>query len=139
MNGFYEITSTDLINQWWQGDYAKVKFTFVPVGNQPYNDKQVYIAGELTGYKYDKNSLMDYNAELGVYQKELFLKQGYYSYTYVTKDVNNNSTSVEQTDGDYWETENDYTILVYYRSLSGRHDELVGVTTVNSRLNRNGF
>lgn len=139
LNGFYEISSTDLINEWWQGDYAKVKFTFVPNGNQPYKDKQVYLAGEFTGYKYDKNSLMEYNAELGVYQKELLLKQGYYSYTYVTKGFNTNSPSVEQTDGNYWETENDYTILVYYRSLSGRHDELVGVTTVNSKLNRNGF
>lgn len=139
LNGFYEISSTDLINQWWQGDYARVKFTFVPAGNQPYPDKQLYIAGEFTGYKFDKNAQMEYNAELGVYQKELLLKQGYYSYTYVTKDINSNVPGVEQTDGNYWETENDYTVLVYYRSLSGRHDELVGVTTVNSRLNRSGF
>jgi hypothetical protein len=138
LNGFYEVTTTDLINPWWQGDYARVKFTFVPNGNQPYQNKEVYLAGEFTGYKLDKGSLMEYNAALGVYEKELVLKQGYYSYTYVTKDINSNIPTVAQTDGSYWETENDYTILVYYRSFSGRHDELVGVTTVNSRLNR-GF
>ena len=139
-NGFFEVSSTDLINQWWQGDYARVKFTFVPNNNQPYPDKEVFIAGEFTGYKLDNSSRMEYNATLGVYEKELILKQGYYSYTYVTKDVNSKVPSVEQTDGNYWETENDYTVLVYYRSLSGRHDELVGVSTVNSRLNRgNGF
>lgn len=135
-NGFYEVTSTDLINQWWQGDYARVKFTFVPNNNQPYPNKEVFIAGEFTGYKLDNTAKMEYNASLGVYEKELILKQGYYSYTYVTKDVNSKVPSVEQTDGNYWETENDYTVLIYYRSLSGRHDELVGVSTVNSRLNR---
>ncbi len=139
LNGFYEITTTDLINPWWQGDYAKVKFTFVPTNNQPYPSKEVFIAGEFTGYKIDNTSKMEYNATLGVYEKELILKQGYYSYTYVTKDVNSNVPTVEQTDGNYWETENDYTILVYYRSLSGRHDELVGYTTVNSRMNRTGL
>jgi len=139
LNGFYEITSTDLINQWWQGDYARVKFTFVPNNNQPYPNKKVYIAGEMTGYKLDQSAEMEYVAELGVYQKELVLKQGYYSYTYVTKDVKSNTPTVDQTDGNYWETENEYTILVYYRSLSGRHDELVGVASVNSRLNRTGM
>jgi len=138
-NGFYDITTTDLINPWWQGDYAKVKFTFIPANNQPYPNKEVFITGELTGYKIDHNTKLEYNAALGVYEKELILKQGYYSYTYVTKDVNSNIPTVEQTDGNYWETENDYTILVYYRSLSGRHDELVGYTTVNSRMNRVGL
>lgn len=136
LNGFYEVSTTDLINPWWQNDYAKVRFTFVPAGNQPYPDKEVFIAGELTGYKLNADSKMEYNAALGVYQKELILKQGYYSYTYVTKGINDKVPSVEQTDGNLWETENDYTILVYYRSLTGRHDELVGVTTVNSRLSR---
>ncbi len=139
MNGFYETTSTDLINPWWQGDYAKVKFTFVPTGNQPFVNRRLFIAGEFTGYKYNDSTEMVYNATSGMYEKELFLKQGYYTYTYVTKDAKNNVPTVEQTDGSYWETENDYTVLIYYRSLSGRHDELVGVTTVNSRLNRSGF
>jgi hypothetical protein len=136
LNGFYEVTSTDLINQWWQGDYARVKFTFVPTANQPYPDKEVYLAGELTGYRLDTSALMRYNATLGVYEKELLLKQGYYNYTYVTKDITTKELTVAQTDGSFWETENEYTVLVYYRSLSGRHDELVGVTTVNSRLSR---
>ena len=30
------------------------------------------------------------------------------------------------------ETENEYTILVYYRELGGRADQLVGMVTLNS-------
>lgn len=81
---------------------------------------------------------MVYNAEKGEYERSLFLKQGYYSYTYVTRDAGNPNAEAltEQTDGNYWETENDYTVLIYYRSLAGRHDELVGASTINSLNSR---
>ena len=39
----------------------------------------------------------------------------------------------QDTEGNYSETENSYTILVYYRSFSDRSDELVGATTIDSR------
>ncbi|MDB5249861.1 MAG: hypothetical protein JWQ40_4255 [Segetibacter sp.] len=137
-NGFYFVESTDVNNPWWQSDYANVHFTFVPRGNQPFPDKKVFVVGEMNKYNLDDSSAMTYNATQGVYEKTLFLKQGYYSYTYVAKDARNrNSVALtEQTDGNYWETENDYTVLIYYRSLSGRHDELIGVTTINSLNSR---
>jgi hypothetical protein len=141
-NGFYWIESTDVANPWWQGDYALVHFTFVPNGNQPYPDKKVFVVGEMNKYNTDDTASMTYNATKGVYEKTLYLKQGYYTYTYVTKDIGRrNATPVgEQTDGNNWETENDYTVLIYYRSLSGRHDELIGVANINSLLSRrNGF
>jgi hypothetical protein len=81
---------------------------------------------------------MQFNADKGIYEKTLFLKQGYYNYTYVTRpaDEPNAPGILKLTDGNSWETENDYTIFVYYRSLNDRYDELVGVTTINSRFNR---
>jgi hypothetical protein len=137
-NGFYWIESTDVSNPWWQGDYAAVHFTFVPNGNQPYPNKKVFVVGEMNKYNTDDTSAMTYNATQGVYEKTLYLKQGYYTYTYVTKDAGNRNTvsSTEQTDGNNWETENDYTVLIYYRSLSGRHDELIGIANINSLLSR---
>ena len=137
-NGFYWVESTEVSNPWWQTDYAAVHFTFMPKDNQPYPDKKVFVVGEMNKYNVDDTSAMTYNAPKGVYEKTLYLKQGYYSYTYVTKDTRtrNSVASVEQTDGNYWETENDYTVLIYYRSLSGRHDELIGISTVNSLQSR---
>lgn len=140
LNGWFEIAASESINPFWQGDYANVHFTFVPDNNQPYPDRDVYIEGELTGNRLTQEGKMTYNAEKGVYEKTLLLKQGYYSYTYITKEFKSrNKPDVSQTDGNYWETENDYTIFVYYRSLSGRHDELVAVNTINSRQGRVGF
>lgn len=140
-NGFYFVDNTDNTNPWWQSDYADVTFTFVPSGNQPYPNKRVFIMGELTGNNVHDTAAMAYNAEKGVYEKTISLKQAYYSYTYVTKDAKNRYAVAEtqETDGDNWETENDYTVLIYYRSLAGRHDELVGVTTVNSLNTRRNF
>lgn len=137
-NGFYYVESTEVSNPWWQTDYATVHFTFVPKGNQPFADKKVFVVGEMNKYNLDDTSAMTYSADKGVYEKTLYLKQGYYSYAYVTKDTRDpNSTAMTQeTEGDYWETENDYTVLVYYRSLSGRHDELIGVASLNSLNSR---
>ncbi len=137
-NGWNEISTTESINPWWQSDYAYVHFTFTPNNNQPFAGKHVYWLGEAAGNKIGDTSKMDYDAAKGVYTKTLFLKQGYYNYTYVTKDTRNPSAKADAslTDGNYWETENEYTILFYYRPFSARHDELMGVSTVNSRLLR---
>ncbi|MDQ6815488.1 MAG: DUF5103 domain-containing protein [Bacteroidota bacterium] len=137
-NGFYFIESTEVSNPWWQTDYATVHFTFMPRNNVPYPGKNVFVVGEMNHYNLNDTSAMIYNAAKGVYETTLYLKQGYYSYTYVTKDTRSTTSvaSVEETDGNYWETENDYTVLIYYRSLSGRHDELIGVSTINSLQSR---
>jgi len=137
-NGYTEINSSESINPWWQSDYAWVNFIYLPNNRQPIFGKTLHLIGEITGNQIGDSSLMYFNAAEGVYTKKLFLKQGYYSYSYATKDNKNplESADISFTDGNYWETENEYTILVYYRSFSGRHDELVGATTINSRLHR---
>lgn len=134
-DGMFEVNCTDANNPWWQGDYGHVHFTYVPSGNQPFMDKDVYIMGEMAGNIANDSTRLTYNATKGVYEKTLFLKQGYYNYQYVTKDkrVKNAPIETAYTEGDYWETQNTYTVLVYYRSLSGRADELLGATSINSR------
>ena len=134
-NGWYDINTTENINPWWQTDYAKVHFSFIPPGNQPFTNKDVYVLGDLTGNKLGNSGKMKFNAEKGVYEKTLLLKQGYYFYTYATapQKVTFPIGDVSLTDGNYWETENEYTVLVYFRSYNGRHDELVALTTVNSK------
>lgn len=137
-NGYTEINSSEAVNPWWQSDYAWVHFSFVPPNKQAIKDKSVYLIGELTGNQISDSSLMKFDALEGAYTKTLLLKQGYYSYAYGVRDNHHPSlpTDMSYTEGNYWETENDYTIYVYYRSLSGRHDELVGIAQINSRLGR---
>jgi len=98
LNGWYDIITTDLVNNWWQTGYANVHFTYVPENNQPYTGEDIYILGEFTGNKIGNENKMEYNADKGIYEKTLLLKQGYYAYTYVTKDGRdkNAKTSTEK-------------------------------------------
>jgi hypothetical protein len=141
VNGFYYIEPSENINPYWQADYATVRFTYIPPGNTPYPDKDVYLFGMLTNYGQSDSARMRFNTEKGVYETSLFLKQGYYDFTYATRDTKGNAKgfSFDEADGNYWESENEYTILIYYRPLGGRADELVGLTKINSLTGRPGF
>ena len=138
-NGIYTVENTDGNNPYWQSDYAWVYFTYIPPGNRRYEGKSVYVFGELTNYQPDESSRMIFNDEKGVYEKVLFLKQGYYNYSYVTltdKKPQDKYASLENTEGNYWGTENNYMVLVYYRPFGARADELIGFTRVNSVIQR---
>lgn len=137
-NGRYALGPSESINPLWQSDYATVYFSFAPPGNQPYPGKDLYLFGALTNYNLGKSAKMEFNSEKGVYETSLFLKQGYYDYMYVTVDANDpkRAASFETTEGNLWETENEYMILVYYRPLAGRADELIGITRLNSLARR---
>jgi Domain of unknown function (DUF5103) len=139
-NGFYTIETTESINPFWQADYATVHFTYVPPSNTAFNNRDIFITGKLTNYNLNDSAKMIFSREKGVYERTLFLKQGYYDYAYVTVDQfdKKRAPSFEFTEGNYWETENSYTILVYYRPLAGRSDELVAIGQVNSLTGRQG-
>lgn len=139
LNGRYYIDNMDGYNPLWQSDYAYVHFTYIPPGGQAYPGKDIYIFGELTNYVADDSSRMIYNSEKGVYEKTLFLKQGYYNYSYITVDATKppvNRFSFSNTEGNFTNTENNYTILVYYRPFGARADELIGMAQLNSVLSR---
>lgn len=139
LNGIYTIENTDNANPYWQSEYAWVHFTFAPAGRRPYEGRSVYLFGELTNYVQDDNSRMIFNEEKGMYEKALFLKQGFYNYSYITladKKQRDITLSLENTEGNYWGTENSYTILVYFRSFGARADELIGYTSINSSFQR---
>lgn len=116
------------------GDYATVHFSF-PAAD-PYIGSELYIFGELTNYECGEANKLTYNPAHRAYEGSLFLKQGYYNYMYGTIDKGSNKLNMDNTEGNWWETENNYTILVYYRPLGARADELIGIRTLNSMQNR---
>ena len=141
LNGLFTIETTDNVNPFWQTDYAFVHFSFVPAGNREIQGRDIHIFGEFTNYLMNDNTRMTFNAEKGVYEKTLFLKQGYYNYSYVSTGVQDDNTfSYENTEGNHWGTENSYSVLVYYRPFGARADELIGYASVNSVFQlRSGF
>ncbi|MEO7924956.1 MAG: DUF5103 domain-containing protein [Chitinophagaceae bacterium] len=135
LNGIYTLENRDNSNPFWQSDYAWVHFSFVPPGNRPFEGKSIYVFGELTSYEQNDATKMVFNPEKGVYEKTLYLKQGYYNYSYVTltdKKQAGVTPSLDNTEGNYWGTENGYMIMVYFRPFGARADELIGFTRINS-------
>lgn len=138
-NGIYTVENRDNPNALWQSDYAWVHFTYMPPGNRAYEGKSVYVFGELTNYVQDEQSKMIFNDEKGVYEKALYLKQGYYNYSYVTlsdKKQAGQQADYENTEGNFWGTENGYMIMVYFRQFGARADELIGFTRISSPFQR---
>lgn len=137
-NGLFINETVEKINPYWNADYADVHFTFVPPGFKPYVEGDLVIMGEITNYGKDNDAQMKFNVEKGVYEAKLRLKQGYYDYYYAIRQIKNGKTNYSSllTEQNAWETENAYTVLVYFRALGGRYDELVAVRQFNSQFNR---
>jgi len=135
-NGMYNFETTERINPLWESDFARVKFSFAPPGGVPYRGKELYLFGEMTGYGKNRDAKLEFNEEKRTYETELILKQGYYDYCFALKIPGSERFETDQTEGNAWETENRYMVLVYYRELGGRYDQLLGFTMINSQFAR---
>lgn len=138
LNGLYVNETIDDLNPFWNADYARIHFTFRPKDGLAYPRGDLVVFGELSNYGKDADALLKFNADKGVYEGSMLLKQGYYDYQYAVRTAENgqlffNSLQPEQ---DAWETENNYMVLVYYRELGGRADQLIAVRQINSQFNR---
>ncbi|HVG40874.1 MAG TPA: DUF5103 domain-containing protein [Chitinophagaceae bacterium] len=140
-NGSYTMETLESVNPFWQADYAFVQFSYFPPNNKPIGGSDVYLFGELTNYGGDTSGKMIFNPERGAYEKTLLLKQGFYNYLYATLPQSGGAgfPDFSSTEGNYWGTENSYTLLVYYRPFGARADELIGFTSLNSVFHRQGL
>ena len=75
---------------------------------------------------------MEYNAQRGVYEKAIMIKQGFTNYQYVIADANGKIDEENAIDGNFIQTENNYFALVYYRENNQRYDRIIGKGIANS-------
>lgn len=121
----YSATDPDL-----GADYLLTHFTldFPQVMNG-----EVYIDGEFTHHRLDQTTRMTYDAERHLYTLPMLLKQGSYNYRYLLRGTGEGDTpTASPVEGDYYETQNEYTIYIYYRPVAGRYWRLLRVATVKN-------
>lgn len=137
LNGQFIISNLEGIRSEDQNDYAQVLFSYLPKNDAPYLGSTLYLTGALTGNRLDSNAVMHWNAALGQYEKWILLKQGYYSYNYILRSnqLPEPKDDFKWTEGDHWETENRYTVFVYYRAPGTRYDQIIGYANLNSTQN----
>ncbi len=88
-------------------------------------DREIYIVGGMTNWKMLPEYRVTYDELVEGYVGRMYLKQGYYNYGYAVEDEFGRP-DFSVLEGDWYETENAYLILGYYRPLGGEYDRLVG-------------
>ncbi len=125
-NGVYVVRSADDIDDATTAEYIVVHF-FLQSPRLQGGD--VYVSGRWSGQTFNPDCKMEYDDVNREYHAALLLKQGYYSYEFVQQDA-----LTARTMGSFFETENEYQVLVYYREQGARYDRLAGYSIVhNSR------
>ena len=123
-NGKFVIRNNDLgQQQHLSADYTTVRFTYQkPV---PYEGAELCLIGAFNDYRCDPEYRMQYSEAEKAYSLSVSLKQGFYNYAYALLPQGAALPDREETEGNWYETENDYLILVYYRPLGERYDRLI--------------
>ena len=75
---------------------------------------------------------MIYNEVSKQFTLQMPLKQGVYDYHYIWADEKGKLIDEHAFDGSFFETENNYQILIYYKAPGSRFDELIAFTELNS-------
>jgi hypothetical protein len=132
-NGKYYIAVQEEKNPDTDADYLYVYFNLP--SRQYIEGGRMYVSGALNDWKFNSDNVMTYNRDAGAYECIMLLKQGWYNYEYVFRPDGSAETAASRFEGSHYETENDYTVLVYYRNPRERYDRLLGSQTVNT-LNR---
>ena len=129
-NGKYYIAVQDGRDMDTEADYVYVYFT-LPSGNK-IEGGNIYISGAFNNWAYVSDNLMTYDYSKAQYQCTMLLKQGWYNYEYIYLRHGAKGAPPSFFEGNHYETENDYLILIYYRNPKDRFDRLIGSVIANS-------
>lgn len=129
-DGAFLIRNSDNYESDTRGEYVWVHYLLL--AEEPLKEA-VYINGDFTGGWLSDRYRMEYDAEAGGYTLMLRQKMGYYNYQYLTVD-GQGKVRPYPTEGSFWQTQNSYQALVYFRGPTDRTDRLVGYGEFNNVL-----
>ncbi|TDO77867.1 uncharacterized protein DUF5103 [Flavobacterium chryseum] len=130
VNGNFVVKNINASDNSIEADYAWVYFTLsAPTFRL---NKDIYITGMFSNYSLSPEYKMDYNQDKGVYEKAVMIKQGFTNFKYTIADQKGIIDYENAIDGNFYQTENEYTILVYYKESSARYERVIGKGNANS-------
>ncbi|EKF55424.1 hypothetical protein I215_06927 [Galbibacter marinus] len=133
INGDFEIRTIDAgaTNSDREADYSFVYFSL------PYNNEigldNIYVYGKFNNYQLTEENRLKIDQENQLLQTPILLKQGFYNYKYVKVGDKNQIVDYNYVSGSHWETENNYTVLVYYREFGKTYDSVIGMGSASSQ------
>lgn len=125
-HGMYKVHALHVSNPDIEAEYFYAMFTLD--ASVSLDTQGVYLVGALTNQEINESTRMEYDSERGLYHKELLLKEGAYNYQYLVPVKSGLSGAM--TEGNHYETPNEYQVYVYYHSFGSRYDRLIGTTVL---------
>ncbi|MGL5112286.1 MAG: DUF5103 domain-containing protein [Flavobacterium sp.] len=129
-DGNFVVRNLNATNQKIEADYAWVYFSLSAPAFAL--DKNIYINGMFNNYALTPEYKMDYNEKKNVFEKAVLIKQGFTNYQYVVADSKGKIDYENSIDGNFFQTENEYEVIVYYRENTQRYDRVIGFVATNS-------
>lgn len=131
INGNFVVRALYTENQAIEAEYIRMHFALKYY--EDIGDKEIHIYGNFNNWTIDESTYMKYDEETDTFRNTRLFKQGFYNYRFVVVDRDG---SIDQgaIGGNFWQTENDYTVLVYYRGPGERYDRIIGMGKGNSSI-----
>ena len=124
INGNYLINNIDADDSNIEADYVWIHFKLL--SNTEIEGKTIHVYGNFNNYAIDDINKMTFDEYDKVYKCSILLKQGFYNYKYVV--IENDKTLNEGAiSGNFFQTENNYKVVTYYRDLGKRFDRIIGI------------
>lgn len=128
INGQFIIRTIEGSDSKTEADYAMIHFS-LEVQNE-ISDKDVYVYGGFNNFNFTEENKMIFDTATNTYYSTLLLKQGFYNYTFITKSIDNQISNTEIR-GDFSATENNYTVIVYYKAFGTLFDRVIGANSIS--------
>lgn len=130
VNGNFVIRNLYVENNEVEADYAWVFFLL----DAPtyFGKGDIYINGMFNNYALNDENKLEYNKKTGMFEKAMLIKQGFTNFQYVIADKSKKIDNENAIDGNFYQTLNDYQVLVYYRGVNERYDRVIGKGTASS-------
>ena len=121
-NGRYLIRYNQAHDNDTEADYLFVHFN---LASERLTGGRMYVYGHFSGGNLTSSYEMEYNPQERAYQTSILLKQGAYDYQYLWVPDGETAGETKPAEGDWYETRNEYLILLYFRERGSRYDRLV--------------
>ena len=124
INGQFLIRTLEGNNNKTEADYAMMHFSLKV--ETPFKEKELYVFGAFNNFEITKENRMYFDISSNTYKANFLLKQGFYNYSFATVGINK-KINLREVNGSFYQTENQYTAIVYYKAFGGIYERVIGV------------
>lgn len=124
VNGNFVVRNINAQQAEVEADYSWVFFELE--ANEYAGKESIYIVGMFNNYKLSEENKMEWNEKKGLFEKAIMIKQGFTNYGFMLADDKGKINQEDAIDGNFFQTENNYQAMVYYRGNNDRYDRVVG-------------